>query len=233
MRLLEVLDHAVSFVRRQGTTSYRALRRRFVPHDATTAATKIDAMSAVSGAVEAERRQLTVLFCDVVGSTTLSAKLDPEDLREVIRAYQAACAEVIQRFEGSIAQYLGDGLLVYFSYPQAHEDDPKRAVHAGLEMIKAVALLTPRLEHDYHVRLSVRIGIHTGLVVVGDVGTGQHRERLALGETPNIAAWVQGLAAPDTVVVSATTFQLCTRAGWRRRSLPGHSWPRRRDILCG
>src|SRR5262245_35823401 len=109
---------------------------------------------------DAERRQLTVMFCDLVGSTALSAQLDPEDLREVVRAYQAACAEVIQRFAGYIAQYLGDGLLVYFGYPQAHEDDAQRAVRAGLRMLTAMATLNTRLEHDKRIRTAVRVGLH-------------------------------------------------------------------------
>ena len=165
-------------------------------------------LSADHAAPEAERRQLTVLFCDLVDSTLLSSQLDPEDLREVVRAYQAACAEVIQRFEGHIAQYLGDGLLVYFGYPQAHEDDAQRAVHTGLGMVEAMATLNRRLEQRPGVLLAVRVGIHTGLVVVGEMGGGGRQEQLALGDTPNIAARLQGLAAPDTVVISAATQRL-------------------------
>ena len=157
---------------------------------------------------DAERRQLTVLFCDLADSTTLAGQLDPEDLREVIRAYQATCAEVIQRFDGHIAQYLGDGLLVYFGYPQAHEDDASRAVRTGLSIIEALGTLNTRLERDHGIRLAVRVGIHTGLVVVGALGGGGRLEHLALGETPNIAARLQGLAAPNTVVISAATHQL-------------------------
>src|SRR6266545_7308907 len=157
---------------------------------------------------DAERRQLTVLFCDLVDSTALSSRLDPEDLREVVRAYQATCAEVIQRFDGHIAQYLGDGLLVYFGYPQAHEDDAQRAVHTGLGIVEALDTLNRRLEQRPGVRLAVRVGIHTGLVVVGEMGGGGRQEQLALGDTPNIAARLQGLAAPDTVLVSAATQQL-------------------------
>ena len=160
------------------------------------------------GASEAERRQLTVLFCDLVDSTTLARQLDPEDYREVVRAYQAACAAVIQRFDGHIAQYLGDGLLVYFGYPQAHEDDAQRAVRTGLEILDALAVLPARLVADKGLRLAVRLGIHTGLVVVGAVGTGGRQEALALGDTPNVAARLQGLAAPDTVVVSDATWHL-------------------------
>jgi TOMM system kinase/cyclase fusion protein len=157
---------------------------------------------------EAERRQLTVLFCDLVDSTPLASQLDPEDLREVVRAYQTTCAEVIQRYGGHIAQYLGDGLLVYFGYPLAHEDDAQRAVRVGLGIIEAVGQLNTRLAQERAVHLAVRLGIHTGLVVVGEVGGGTRQEQLALGETPNLAARLQGLAAPNTLVISAATLQL-------------------------
>jgi class 3 adenylate cyclase/predicted ATPase len=159
-------------------------------------------------APEAERRQLTVLFCDLVGSTALSAQLDPEDLREVVRAYQDTGAKVIARFEGHIAQYLGDGLLVYFGYPRAHEDDAQRAVRAGLGIVEAMGPLNTRLAQERGVQLAVRVGIHTGLVVVGEVGGGTRQEQLAFGETPNLAARLQGIAAPNTVVISAATSQL-------------------------
>jgi len=149
-----------------------------------------------------------VLFCDLVGSTQLSGQLDPEELREVVRAYQDTCAKVIARFEGHIAQYLGDGLLVYFGYPQAHEDDAQRAVRAGLGMLEALEQLNTRLIQERGVQVAVRLGIHTGLVVVGEVGGGTRQEQLALGETPNLAARLQGIAAPNTLVISATTFQL-------------------------
>ena len=159
-------------------------------------------------APEAERRQLTVLFCDLVGSTQLSGQLDPEDLRAVVRAYQEAAAEVIQHYEGHIAQYLGDGLLVYFGYPTAHEDDARRAVHTGLGIVQAIATLNTRLAAQYHVHLAVRFGIHTGPVVVGVMGSGGRHEHLALGETPNIAARLQALAPANTVVISAMTARL-------------------------
>jgi class 3 adenylate cyclase len=146
---------------------------------------------------EAERRQLTVLFCDLVDSTALAGQLDPEDLREVVRAYQATCAE-----------YLGDGLLVYFGYPQAHEDDTLRAVRAGLGILEAMSPLRARLAQEQGIRFGVRLGIHTGPVVVGAMGGGDRQEQLALGETPNIAARLQGLAAPDTMVLSAATYRL-------------------------
>jgi class 3 adenylate cyclase/predicted ATPase len=170
--------------------------------------TQVETTPAIPHTPEAERRQLTVLFCDLVDSTKLASQLDPEDLREVVRAYQEACAKVIARFEGHIAQYLGDGLLVYFGYPLAHEDDAQRAVRAGLGIVEAVGQLNTRLAQGRGVRLAVRLGIHTGLVVVGEVGGGTRQEQLALGETPNLAARLQGIAAPNTVVISAATHQL-------------------------
>jgi TOMM system kinase/cyclase fusion protein len=157
---------------------------------------------------EAERRQLTVLFCDLVDSTVLASQLDPEEWREVVRAYQDTCAKVIQRYDGHVAQYLGDGLLVYFGYPRAHEDDAQRAVRAGLGMVGAMAQLNARLAQEGRVHLAVRLGIHTGLVVVGEIGDGATQEQLALGETPNLAARLQGMAAPNTVVISAATVPL-------------------------
>ena len=135
------------------------------------------------------------MFCDLVDSTKLSSQLDPEELREVVRAYQDTCAKVIARFEGHIAQYLGDGLLVYFGYPLAHEDDAQRAVRAGLGTIEAVGQLNTHLEQEREVRLAARLGIHTGLVVVGEVG-GTRQEQLALGETPNLAARLQASRRP-------------------------------------
>ena len=156
----------------------------------------------------AERRQLTVMFCDLVGSTDLSGKLDPEELREIVRAYQKASADVISRFEGHIAQYLGDGLLVYFGYPLAHEDDAHRGVRSGLGIVEEIDRLNVRLKDEMGITLSVRIGIHTGLVVVGEMGVGERHEHLALGETPNIAARLQGIADPDTVVISSATYRL-------------------------
>lgn len=157
---------------------------------------------------EAERRQLTVMFCDLVGSTELSRHLDAEAYREVVRAYQAACGDVIERFGGHIAQTLGDGLLVYSGYPVAHDNDAERAVHVGLGILDAMQVLNTRLEQEKGIRLGVRIGIHTGPVVVGGVGAGTRHEHLAVGEVPNVAARIQGLAEPDTVVISAATYQL-------------------------
>jgi class 3 adenylate cyclase/tetratricopeptide (TPR) repeat protein len=161
-----------------------------------------------SGPEEAERRQLTVLFCDLVGSTQLSSQLDPEDLRAVVCAYQEAAAAVIRQYAGHIAQYLGDGLLVYFGYPTAHEDDARRAVHTGLGIVEAIATLNTRLMGQYAVQLAVRLGIHTGPVVVGVMGGGGRHEHLALGETPNIAARLEGLAPANAVVISAVTARL-------------------------
>ena len=157
---------------------------------------------------DAERRQLTVMFCDLVGSTPLSEQLDPEELRDVVRIYQQTCAEVVQRFDGHIAQLLGDALLVYFGWPQAHEDDAQRAVRTGLGMLEAMQTLNTRLEQDKSIRLAIRVGIHTGLVVVGEMGGGGHHERLALGGTPNVASRLQGLAGADTVTISAATARL-------------------------
>ena len=151
----------------------------------------------------AERRQVTVMFSDLVGSTALSARMDPEDLREVIAAYQKCVAECVRRFDGFVAKYMGDGVLVYFGYPQAHEHDAERAVRAGLELIAAVtALKSP-------VSLQTRVGIATGLVVVGDlIGSGEAQERGIVGETPNLAARLQALAKPNTVVIADGTRRL-------------------------
>jgi class 3 adenylate cyclase/predicted ATPase len=145
----------------------------------------------------AERRQVTVMFSDLVGSTALSARMDPEDLREIISAYQKCVAETVRRFGGFVAKYMGDGVLIYFGYPQAHEDDAERAVRAGLELVAAVtALKSP-------VSLQTRVGIATGLVVVGDlIGSGASQEQAIVGETPNLAARLQGIAEPNTVVIA-------------------------------
>ena len=152
---------------------------------------------------DAERRQVTVMFSDLVGSTALSARMDPEDLREVISAYQNCVAETVHRFDGFVAKYMGDGVLVYFGYPQAHEDDAERAVRAGLELIAAVTGLKTRAS------LQTRVGIATGLVVVGDlIGSGEAQERGIVGETPNLAARLQAIAEPNSVVVAERTRKL-------------------------
>jgi class 3 adenylate cyclase/predicted ATPase len=158
--------------------------------------------------LEAERRQLTVMFCDLVESTKLSSQLDPEDYRDMVRAYQKVCSEVITRFDGHIAQLLGDGLLVYFGYPQAHEDDAQRAVRTGLGILNAIGDLHQGLLQAKDIQLAIRIGVHTGLVVVGQMGSTGRQEQLALGETPNIAARIQGLAAPNTLAISEASYRL-------------------------
>ncbi len=157
---------------------------------------------------DAERRQLTVMFCDLVDSTRLSRQLDPEDWRDVVRAYQRVCTDVIQRYEGHIAQLLGDGLLVYLGYPHAHEDDPQRAVRTGLGILDAMRDLNTRLKQDKGIQLAIRVGIHTGLVVIGEMGGAQRQEQLALGEVPNIAARIQGVAEPNTIMISPDTYRL-------------------------
>jgi class 3 adenylate cyclase len=151
----------------------------------------------------AERRQITVLFSDLIGSTALSARMDPEDLREVISAYQNCVAETVQRFGGFVAKYMGDGVLVYFGYPQAHEDEAERAVRAGLELVTAVG------ELNAHAPLQTRVGIATGLVVVGDlIGSGEAQERGIVGATPNLAARLQSIAEPNAVVIAESTRKL-------------------------
>src|SRR5262245_49578290 len=236
MTFEEILEQAIATVRQRRRVSYRALKLQLRVDDDVLEAVKdelvyaqrvardedgrvlvwcgagalasSDSVAAESQPRDGERRNLTVLFCDLVESTRLSGQLDPEDLREIIRAYQASCAEVVERFDGHIAQYLGDGLLVYFGYPRAHEDDAQRAVRAGREIVTSIGALNARLEREKGVRLAVRVGIHTGLVVVGEIGATGRREQLALGDTPNIAARIQGLARPDTVIVSAATWHL-------------------------
>jgi class 3 adenylate cyclase len=151
---------------------------------------------------DAERRQLTVMFCDLVASTALATRLDPEDLRDVLAGYHRAIADTVGRFDGFVARYMGDGVLVYFGYPRAHEDDAERAVRAGLAAIEAVGRLPVQQG------LRVRVGIATGLAVVGDLlGEGAAQERGVVGETPNLAARLQALAAPNTLVIGAATRQ--------------------------
>ena len=185
----------------------RKLLRAIANIDATaqTASSAVGATVAVdvSPRDTAERRQVTVMFSDLVGSTALSARMDPEDLREVISAYQKCVAETVQRFGGFVAKYMGDGVLVYFGYPQAHEDDAERAVRAGLELVAAVGALKT------HAPLQTRVGIATGLVVVGDlIGSGASQEQAIVGETPNLAARLQGIAEPNSVVIAESTRKL-------------------------
>ncbi len=166
------------------------------------AAPDVSAPEAPAAGSAAERRQLTVMFCDLVGSTALSARLDPEELREVIGAYHRCVAEAVRRFDGFVAKYMGDGVLVYFGYPRAHEDDAERAVRAGLAVVEAVRGIAAE-------PLEVRIGIATGLVVVGDlIGEGASQEQAVVGETPNLAARLQALAEPGSVVIAPATRRL-------------------------
>jgi class 3 adenylate cyclase/predicted ATPase len=177
-------------------------------NDATAKALSVDAPTASSTPSalpedRAERRQVTVMFSDLVGSTALSARMDPEDLREVISAYQKCVAETVGRFGGFVAKFMGDGVLVYFGYPQAHEDDAERAVRAGLKLVAAVTDLKT------HAPLQTRVGIATGLVVVGDlIGSGASQEQAIVGETPNIAARLQGVAEPNSVVIAESARKL-------------------------
>src|ERR1700722_12454140 len=154
---------------------------------------------------DAERRRLTVMFVDLVGSTALSARLDPEDMREVIRVYQNTVAGEVTRFEGHIAKYMGDGVLAYFGWPRAHEDEAERSARAGLAVVQAVA----RLQTLAGETLQTRIGVATGLVVVGDlIGEGAAQEQAVVGDTPNLAARLQALAEPGSVVIGPETRRL-------------------------
>ena len=159
---------------------------------------------------QGERRHLTVMFCDLVGSTALSQQLDAETYREIVRAYQARGAEAIERYEGHVVQYLGDGLLVYFGYPQAHEDDAERAIRAGRDVLRGLEMLSTRTLAQHGVAITARVGIHTGPVVVGEMGGGEKKEVLALGDAPNIAARLEGFAEPGSLVVSDATLRLVT-----------------------
>jgi class 3 adenylate cyclase len=152
----------------------------------------------------AERRLLTFLFCDLVASTPLSGRLDPEDLRELMLNYQGVCADVIERFDGHISQWVGDGVVAYFGFPEAHEDDAVRAVHSGLAIVDAVSQLAVAADGT---KLAVRLGVHTGGSIVGDKG-GDRNETLAFGEAPNICARIQACAEPNSVLVSETSFAL-------------------------
>ena len=198
----DLKDLGVGFVghRRKLLDAIAALRAEAsAPTPLSDAALETDK----AGKDTAERRQVTVMFSDLVGSTALSARMDPEDLREVISAYQRCVAETVRRFGGFVARYMGDGVLIYFGYPAAHEDDAERAVRSGLALIDAVATL-PAPEP-----LQVRVGAATGMVVVGDlVGSGEAQEHDIVGETPNLAARLQGIAEPNTVVIAEATRRL-------------------------
>jgi class 3 adenylate cyclase/tetratricopeptide (TPR) repeat protein len=166
------------------------------------------ALSVVEDAPAGERRQITVMFCDLVGSVPLSRLLDPEDFAAIVRRFQAAAVEVIEAHGGYVAQYLGDGILAYFGYPTADEHVAEQAVRAGLEIIGRIDVLSDDLMREHGMALSIRIGVHTGLVVVDEIGSGAHRERLALGETPNMAARLQSAAPTNALVVSRATHRL-------------------------
>src|SRR3954469_21530216 len=190
--------------RRRLLVAIAALRSQAAPTEPPAQISSSHEPADPSGPVDlsettAERRPLSVMFCDLVGSTALSARLDPEDLREVIRSYQARVAATIQPFNGFIARYVGDGVLIYFGWPQAHEADAARAVQAALAVVAAVSE-TPVAGQT----LQVRIGIATGLVVIGEpIGTGDSRQQTAIGETPNRAARLQSLAGPNQVIIDA------------------------------
>jgi class 3 adenylate cyclase/predicted ATPase len=221
MDFYAVLDQVVELLRSRGRVSYRALKEHFGLDDERLDALRVELLYAHSENVSddgqglvwsaghhGERRQLTMFFCDLVGSTSLASRFDPEEWRDIVGAYYDTCGKVIARFDGHIAQYLGDGLLVYFGYPRAHEDDAQRAVRAGLGIIEAVGQLNTVLTERHRISLDVRIGCHTGLVVVGDdVGTTGHDD-MVLGDTPNIAARLEGVAEPNTLVIGALTRQL-------------------------
>lgn len=232
MDFYAVLDEVVALVRSRRRVSYQALKLNFGLDDKHLQALKEEVLYSHGATIrdegsgfvwaeeptvaptalpsqppEPERRHLTMMFCDLVGSTPLASQFDPEEWREIMRAYYDTCGKVIARFDGHIAQYLGDGLLVYFGYPLAHEDDAQRAVRAGLGILEAVGQLNAGLTEKHGVSLAVRLGCHTGLVVVGELG-GTGHDDMALGETPNIAARLQGIAEPNTLVVGALTHQL-------------------------
>jgi len=217
----QLLYDIEALLRRDQRVAYRVLKRRFRLDDEDIEDIKADLIDAKRIAVDddgkvlvhsdqrsqghkTERRQLTVMFCDIVGSTELSDRLDPEDLRALVTRYQQTCARIVDDVHGHVAQYLGDGLLVYFGFPIADEDAALRAVSCGLEIVNAVS----RIETQDGQPLQVRIGIHTGTVVIGDVGGGENRERLALGDTPNIAARIEALAQPDELLISEATLRL-------------------------
>ncbi len=225
MRFEQILDAAQALLQRRQRVSGRALQREFAIDDAALAdvihelvqvlrVARIDddgvlSWQTMAPSAEAERRLITVLFCDVVGSTRLASRLDPEDWRDLLRLVQQECAAVLQPQGGHIAQYLGDGILAYFGWPQAHEDDAVRAVRAALALQPAVQRATASLVQDTRPEgLRLRVGIHTGVVLVGEIGAGGHRESLALGEVPNLAAHIQQHAAPGTVLISDTTLRL-------------------------
>jgi class 3 adenylate cyclase len=186
--------------RRRLLNAIAALGGAPATRDGAQSATSVISAPTSPPTAEAERRQLTIMFCDLVGSTPLSTRFDPEDLREIVGVYHRCVADTVARFAGFVAKYMGDGVLIYFGYPEAHEDDAERAARAGLAVIDAVGRLATQEP------LNVRIGVATGLVVVGDlIGAGAAQERGVVGETPNLAARLQALARPGTLVVAEST----------------------------
>ena len=232
MSFLETVRQARDHLQQQGRVSLRALEREFdldaaALEELVSELVEVQEVAAREGAVlswigdaaterprsgaaptTGERRQLTVMFCDLVESTALGRSLDPEELSELLNAYQSVCTEAVRSYDGHVAQYLGDGILVYFGYPQAHEDDVERALRAGLEIQQGLA----RLREDYTgpaaSGLVARIGVHTGPVVVSEMGSGAHRETLAVGDTTNVAARIQATASPGALNTSEQTLRL-------------------------
>src|SRR5438270_8829970 len=184
--------------RRRLLNAITALGGAPAPRDVAQSSTSVTSAPTSPPPIDAERRQLTVMFCDLVGSTPLSARLDPEDLRGIIGAYHRCVTEIVEGFGGFVARYMGDGVLIYFGYPQAHEDDAERATRCGLALVNRVPQLNQAEE------LHARVGIATGLVVVG----GEVVEHDVAGDTPNLAARLQALAEPDTVIIAASTRRL-------------------------
>src|SRR3984893_9525390 len=209
MDLLEEIDDQVLKDIGVSSAGHRLRIRKAIAKRAVPSTIEPNAFNGDAGsdglADSAERRQLTVMFCDLVGSTALSARLDPEDLREIIASYHRCCTELVDGNGGFVAKFMGDGVLAYFGYPQAHEHDAERAVRAGLALVEAV----PRLNPAGTVPLQVRIGIATGLVIVGDLlGAGASQEQAVVGETPNLAARLQATAEAGTVVIASSTRKL-------------------------
>src|SRR5215467_10614064 len=207
-------------------------RRKLLDAIATLSASEPTSAVTAPASNDAERRQLTVMFCDLVGSTPLSTRFDPEDLRQIVGAYHRCVADAVARFAGFVAKYMGDGVLIYFGYPEAHEDDAERAVRAGLAVIDAVGGLAT------HEALNVRLGIASGLVVVGDlIGAGAAQERGVVGETPNLATRVQALAQPGTLVIADSTRRqigaLFEIEDLGLRSLAGFAEPQRTWRIVG
>lgn len=223
-----LLSNVEALLHEQQRLSYRGLKRRFNIDDSLLEDLKAELIDArqiandengsvlvyrgneqsASQNLPTERRHLTVMFCDLVGSTALSEQLDPEDLQEIIRTYQMSAGSMIEKFSGNIAQYLGDGILAYFGYPIAHENDAFRAISAALEMLDSLPQLNTLIQKKFGIDIQIRVGIHSGLTVVGQMGGAGRQEQLAIGETPNVAARLQGLAEPNQLIISQATNRL-------------------------